>query len=77
MEKTVPEYLLQQLNKQYGAETKERILQGFRQKRPTTFRINPLKGDPEAVRGQLRQAGLVCEPVAWYPDALILREGTE
>ena len=77
MEKTVPEYLLQQLNKQYGAETTERILRGFRQKRPTIFRINPLKDDPEAVRGQLRQTGLVCEPVTWYPDALILREGTE
>ena len=36
----IPEFLIEQLNKQYGIELTKQILEGYKEKRKTTLRIN-------------------------------------
>ena len=69
---TTPEYLVKALNDQYGAETAARIEEGFANRRPVTLRVNTIKTSTDAVKAALAAAGIVCEPVPWYADALIL-----
>ena len=42
-------------------------------RRPTTFRVNPLRGDVPSVLARLRQVGIAVQPVAWYPLAFVVR----
>lgn len=53
-----------------------RLKQGYVRKR-TTFRVNPLKGDREAVLREIADAGIAVEPIAWYDDAFLLPDGNE
>ncbi len=69
---TIPTLLLDRLNAQYGPALAEEITAGF-VRRPVTLRVNTLKSSMEAVRAVLDKAGIACEPVQWYQDALILR----
>lgn len=57
------------------AERWDAIVQTFASPKPTTFRVNPFKTTPEAVRGELTSRGFRLERVAWYPDAFIVRGG--
>lgn len=68
----VPPYMLAQLQRQYGDTLTEEIIDGFRQPCPVTLRVNTLRATKEDVIRQLNDAGIACESVAWYDDALIL-----
>ena len=39
----IPEFLIEQLNKQYGIELTKQIQEGYKEKRKTTLRINTSK----------------------------------
>ncbi len=71
MSQAVPAHLLQALQAQYGPALSDEILRGFTQRRPVTFRLNPLKTTPEEADALLAEAGIVTEPVPWYPHARI------
>lgn len=73
----LPAFLPPLLEAQYGAEETARILAGYACRRAVTLRVNPLRGSREEVCAALREAGLAFEPVAWYPDALVLPEARE
>lgn len=73
----MPEYLSAALLRQYGPETAAAIAEGFSARRPVTLRVNTLKTDAAAVRAQLAEAGIACETVPWYADALILPDVRE
>lgn len=57
-------------------ELAREIEAGYVRKR-TTFRVNPLKGDREAVLREIADAGIAVEPIAWYDDAFLLPDGNE
>ncbi len=70
----VPSLLVDRLNAQYGPALAAEIVAGF-VRRPVTLRVNTIKSTLEAVRKAL--AGIACETVPWYADALILRDVRE
>ena len=72
----VPPLLHERLEAQYGAELAREIEAGYVRKH-TTFRVNPLKGDRDAVLREIADAGIATEPVAWYDDAFLLPDGNE
>ena len=72
----VPPLLHERLEAQYGAELAREIEAGYVRKR-TTFRVNPLKGDHEAVLREIAAAGITVEPIAWYADAFLLPDADE
>ena len=72
----VPPLLHERLEAQYGAELAREIEAGYVRKR-TTFRVNPLKGDRDAVLREIADAGIAVEPIAWYDDAFLLPDGNE
>ena len=73
----IPEFLENMLNRQYGAETAARIMDGYAQRRPVTLRANTLKTDIAYVKARLDAAGIGWREVPWYPDALILEQVRE
>lgn len=74
---TLPDTLAELLKKQYGPELTEKIIAGYRARRPVTLRANTLKATAESVEAQLAQAGIRAERVAWYPDAMVLENAAE
>ena len=69
---SIPEFLTQALQAQYGETLAAQILAGYACVRPVTLRVNTLKAAPEDVQARLTQAGLAWEAVPWSPEALIL-----
>ena len=73
----LPGFLEEKLKNQYGADGFEKILDGFRARRPVTLRVNPLKTDKRLVCSALCAAGIRFREVSWYGDALILEDVRE
>ena len=70
----IPEFLIEQLNKQYGIELTKQILEGYKEKRKTTLRINTTKTNKETITKILDKENIKYENISWYEDALILEE---
>jgi ribosomal RNA methyltransferase Nop2 len=75
--KLLPPFLVPLLEEQYGAEITRTIVEGFAGGRLTTLRANALRSDIDEVRAGLDAAGIEYEPVAWYPDALVITNARE
>lgn len=74
---TLPDTLVALLNQQYGADTTEKIIAGYKAYRPVTLRANTLKTTVDSVQQQLADAGIVSHKVEWYADALVLENARE
>ena len=70
----IPDFLIEQLNKQYGIELTKKIQEGYKEKRKTTLRINTSKTNKETITKILDKENIKYENVSWYKDALILEE---
>ena len=70
----IPEFLIEQLNNQYGENLTKQILEGYNKKRNTTLRINSIKTTKENIKKILDEQNIKYEDVSWYEDALILEE---
>ena len=77
MREDIPQFLAQQLLKQYGEADFERIAAGFEAQRAATLRVNRLKADAAGVRQALSEAGIAVTSPAWSEDALILEGARE
>ena len=66
---SIPAFLTDALEAQYGPALTAEILQGYASRRPVTLRVNTLKATPAQVQEQLTQAGLRYESVAWRKSA--------
>lgn len=73
----IPQFLIEMLEKQYGKELAEEILQGFSIKRKVTLRVNTLKTTSEEVEKVLKEAGIEYSKVSWSNEAYILENATE
>ena len=68
----IPEFLIEQLNNQYGEDITKKILEGYNKKRNTTLRVNTTKTNKEKIKNILDKENIKYEDVSWYKDALIL-----
>lgn len=77
MNTKIPEFLVELLEKQYGKDTTKIILEGYKQRRKTTLRINTIKTSHEFVKNKLIEANIDFEEVSWSNDALVIKNADE
>lgn len=73
----LPSFLEAMLNNQYGENLTEEIIEGYRFKRPVTFRANTLKITAIEIENKLKELGIEFEKVPWSKEAFILKNVTE
>lgn len=71
------ELLAQKLKNCYGEALAAQIERAFFCERPVTLRVNPFKTDVSSVLARMEEAGIACERVGWYADALVLPDVRE
>lgn len=76
MEKQIPKFLVDMLIKQYKEEA-NKIIEGLTKQRPVTLRINTIKTTKEEIKTILKEEKIEFEEVAWYKDALIIKNVRE
>lgn len=74
MEENLPEFLYHTLVKEYGVKQTNQIIEGYKQKRVTTLRVNTTKTEVEKVKEYLRKQNIKFQEVNWYKEALIIEE---
>ena len=77
MNKQVPEFLNEILEKQYGKQITEKIIAGYLKQKPVTLRVNTIKTTIEQVKENLSQNGIEYEEIKWYNSALIIKNVRE
>lgn len=70
-------FLMDKLENQYGKELADKIFDGYKVKRKTTFRVNTIKSNKEEVEEALRSSKLEFKKVDFIDNAYILENGTE
>ncbi len=73
----IPEFLIEMLEKQYGKELTNTILEGYKAKRKTTLRINTLQSNMDRVKVELEKENILFQRVDWNKDALIILNANE
>lgn len=73
MSEGIPEFLYEILLKEYGDELKKQILEGYKSKRATTFRVNTLKANIEEVENILIKLKIEYEKSQWNNEAFIIK----
>jgi 16S rRNA (cytosine967-C5)-methyltransferase len=66
----LPDWLLERLDAQIGAEETDALAAALDQNAPLDVRTNPLKADREGVRARLAAEGHRLEPTPWSPFGL-------
>ena len=74
MQKELPEFFKNMLQKQYGEEALE-ITTGYEEKRPITLRANTLKTNILEIIENLKNENIECETVSWNENAIIIPNG--
>lgn len=74
---SVPLFLVESLEKQYGESLTEKILEGYKKKRKVTLRVNTIKTSCEEVKNKLSDANIEFEEITWYKDALVILNSNE
>ena len=73
----IPPFFKEMLERQYGKQVTEKILQGYQTKRNTTFRVNTLKSGVDEIETVLKEKKIEYETVAWSKEAFILKNVEE
>ena len=76
-ENKLPKFLLDKLNKQYGEELSNKILNGYMESRVVSLRVNTLKTTVDKVCEELRKNNIEFEKVSWSDVALVIENATE
>lgn len=77
MNNKLSEFLTNELIKQYGEETYNKIIEGYNQKRFTTLRVNTLKAKVSYICSVLSVNNIEYEKVSWNNEALIIKNANE
>ena len=77
MNNKLSEFLTNELIKQYGEETYNKIIEGYNQKRFTTLRVNTLKAKVSYIYSALSENNIEYEKVSWNNEALIIKNANE
>lgn len=73
----LPEEFLSRLARLLPEEACSLVLNAFDHARPTTFRVNTLKKNPQDLITALEAQGFISSPVPWFTNAFILVQGTQ
>ena len=74
MSKYIPTFLNDMLIKEYGKDLLDKIVKGFEEKRPTTFRVNTLKTSVGEIKEILNSLNIKYTNVSWNENAFILND---
>ena len=77
MNNKLSEFLTNELIKQYGEGTYNKIIEGYNQKRFTTLRVNTLKSKISYICSALSENNIEYEKVSWNNEALIIKNANE
>lgn len=77
MNGNLPEFLIEQLQRQYGEEITKRIVEGYGKQRFLTFRVNTLKATEEEIQRELEENGIEFERIAWSKQAFVIKNRRE
>lgn len=69
----IPEFLIEKIKLQYPNNYEE-IINGYKQKRVSSLRINTLKSNYEEITSILKQNNINFNNVTWYESALIIND---
>ena len=75
--KNIPEFLYKLLEKEYGNELKNKIIEGYSNKRFVTLRVNTIKSNYSKIKENLDNLGIKYQSVSWYNDAFIIENAKE
>ena len=73
----IPQFLEEMLQKQYDNEITNKIIEGYKEQRNVTLRINTIKTTKEKIKECLNQAKIEFQEVEWNRDALIIKHSRE
>ena len=73
----IPQFLNEMLEKRYGKELTQEIINGYSKRRPVTLRLNTLKTNRNNVEQILNQKNIKFEEVPWNENALIIKTTSE
>ena len=76
-EKATMKFLEDMLEKQYGIEIAQKIIEGYLAKRKTTLRINTIKSNIEEIKQKLDAKKIEYEEVKWSKEAIIIKNEDE
>lgn len=71
------QYLIDMLEKQYGKDITEKILEGYCAKRFVSLRVNTLKANIDETKQKLIDENIDFEQVSWSDTAFIIKNKTE
>ena len=77
MEDKVPVFLKEMLERQYGNQLTEEIIDGYSQERKVTLRVNTLKSHTEEIENELQNADIEYEKVPWSKEAFVIKNVRE
>ena len=77
LDSNMPEFLYELLEKQYGKELTNKIVDGYKVKRNTTLRVNTIKNNIENIKNILLNENIDFNEVSWSKQALILNNAEE
>ena len=77
LEDKLPQFLIEELNKQYGEEVTKEILNGYMESRVVSLRVNTLKTTIDEVCSKLKKENIEFEKVSWSDTALVITNSTE
>lgn len=68
----IPEFLEEKLKQQYSTDVTNKIIDGYKQKRKVTLRVNTLKSSISKIEQVLKNIGTEFENVSWSEEALVI-----
>ena len=77
MNSKLPEFLSNMLKEQYKESEVKNIINGYKIRRKTTFRVNTLKSNIEEIANILNQNKMEYKKVKWSKEAFILENVSE
>ena len=73
----IQKFLKDMLDNQYGIESADRIENGYKTERKSSFRVNTIKSLREEIISKLEAFSIEYEEVKWYKDAFIISNQDE
>ena len=70
----LPRFLIDELNKQYGEEITNKIIDGYAENRVVSLRVNTLKSNLEKVCEELTKNNIEYEKVSWNGYDFIVQD---
>ena len=74
---SIPQFLKEKLVLQYGEEVSNRIIEGYKQNRVVSFRVNTLKSNIDEVENVLKKCNINFSHTTWSKEAFIVENKTE